>query len=381
MNEGHLQFCTSDDWRAVLEEQILPRALGRVDLGPQVVEVGPGPGFTTEFLLRSSARVAALELDPALAARLAGRIGGRAAVLVGDGRAAGLAGGSFTGAASFHVLHHVATDDDQNRVFAELARLLRPSGALLLADGFDSEGVRLFHEGDDYNPIDPGSLPSRLRAAGFTGIEVETYDLGWICTAALAASGPSRVTAEGRGEPGPAPAGRAAMAGSRQGGAAAPPLRHRCATAQLVLALRSARAVALEPASDHPGEDGRPRPVDVLGRGEQNDLAGAPSTSHEVLDGLPSRRPAQLGPVAAGELLESVRVVPVPLAQLGARRRLLAPLVDADTAAGQAPRPEPVDEHALLGTGSLRVLVDPADLDLWPGCGCRHGGLPVRRRG
>lgn len=179
-----MEFCTSAAWRELLEESILPGALDGVDLGPRVVEVGPGPGFTTEILLRTADQVTAVEIDPTLADQLRERVGGSGAeVIVGDARSTGLPAHSFTGAASFHMLHHVATDEDQDAIFAELARLLEPAGRLLVADGFDSEGVRQFHIGDTYNPIDPQTLAPRLEAAGFENISVTEHELGWYCRA------------------------------------------------------------------------------------------------------------------------------------------------------------------------------------------------------
>jgi len=184
MNEAHMDFCTSADWQEILEDQILPGALGRVDLGPRVVEVGPGPGFTTDVLRRSAEHVCAVEIDPVLAGQLHARLAGtNVEVVVGDARSTSLESSSYSGAASFHMFHHIPTDDDQDQVFTELFRLLRPGGALLLADGFDSDGVRQFHLGDHYNPIDPDRLPSRLGSAGFVDIAVEGHDLGWFCTA------------------------------------------------------------------------------------------------------------------------------------------------------------------------------------------------------
>ena len=38
MNEEHRIFCASDEWRAVLEDFILPWALTEVQLGPDVIE-------------------------------------------------------------------------------------------------------------------------------------------------------------------------------------------------------------------------------------------------------------------------------------------------------------------------------------------------------
>ena len=184
VNQGHIEFCTSEDWRRILEEQILPGALGRIDLGPRVIEIGPGPGFTTEVLLRSCQRVTAVEIDPELADRLRARLAGQPVeVLVGDARATGLETSSFTGAASFHMLHHVPSDAEQDQVFAEMRRVLAPGGALLVADGFDGDEVRQFHAGDNYNPVDPDTLFGRLGQAGFVDIELASHDLGWICTA------------------------------------------------------------------------------------------------------------------------------------------------------------------------------------------------------
>jgi SAM-dependent methyltransferase len=121
-----------------------PRALRDVDLGPAVVEIGPGPGDAT-----------ALEFPD----------------------------DHFTGAASFHMLHHIEADDDQKLVLAELARVLRPGATLVAADGIENETTRAFHEDDIYNPIDPDDLGRGLVGAGFSAVEVAVYDLGWVCSA------------------------------------------------------------------------------------------------------------------------------------------------------------------------------------------------------
>ena len=189
MNIGHLEFCASPQWRQMLEETILPEALRGVSLGDDVIEIGPGPGLTTDVLRTMSAQITAVEFDRALADALANRLGGsNVEVICGDAVAMSLPSDRFTGAASFHMLHHVPTDTAQDGVFAELSRVLRGGGLLVAADGIDNEGIREFHVDDVYNPIDPATLDRRLSRQGFTSVEVRIYDLGWICTAVASPS-------------------------------------------------------------------------------------------------------------------------------------------------------------------------------------------------
>ena len=85
----------------------------------------------------------------------------------------GLAADRFSAAACFAVLHHTETAATQDRVFAELLRVLRPGGILVGSEGYDNERTRLAHVGDQFVPVDPEELPRRLEAIGFTGVEVE----------------------------------------------------------------------------------------------------------------------------------------------------------------------------------------------------------------
>jgi SAM-dependent methyltransferase len=184
MNEIHLQLCSSDEWREVVETQILPWALNDVALGDDVIEVGPGPGITTEVLSTQIARITAVEIDPDLAAKLAARMDGtNVEVLEADATALPLDDGRFTGAVSFTMLHHVPTAELQDRLFAELARVLAPGGVLVLSDSVASDDLRSFHDGDTYNPVDPEALPARLERAGFTGIDVQSNFYGFIAHA------------------------------------------------------------------------------------------------------------------------------------------------------------------------------------------------------
>jgi SAM-dependent methyltransferase len=187
MNRGHLEFCASPQWRQIVEETVLPEALRGVSLGDDVIEVGPGPGLTTDVLRTLTARLTAVESDPALARTLAERLAeSNVEVICGDATSLDLSSDRFTAAASFHMLHHIPTAEAQDSVFAELARVLKAGGIFVAADGVDDDGLRDFHVDDIYNPIDPASLARRLSQSGFTSVDVRIHALGWICTGVAA---------------------------------------------------------------------------------------------------------------------------------------------------------------------------------------------------
>jgi len=71
------------------------------------------------------------------------------------------------------MLHHVPTVGMQDRLLAELGRVLRAGGVLVGTDAIDTPARRALHVGDVFVPADPATLADRLRAAGFTGPEVE----------------------------------------------------------------------------------------------------------------------------------------------------------------------------------------------------------------
>ena len=184
MNDFHLQFCASPEWRQIVEETILPMALRDVDLGDRVLEVGPGPGFTTDVLMTRVAHLTAVELDADLAGALSARMAGtNVDVVLGDATALEFPDRHFSGAASFNMLHHIEADEDQKRVFAELARVLRPGATLVAVDGIENDATRAFHVDDIYNPIDPDDVRHWLSDAGFSHVDVGVYDMGWVGTA------------------------------------------------------------------------------------------------------------------------------------------------------------------------------------------------------
>jgi ubiquinone/menaquinone biosynthesis C-methylase UbiE len=180
MNEAH-QKCGSDEWRQAIREVILPWALGSTDLGDDVLEVGPGYGATTDVLSESVPRLTSVEIDEELSAMLRERFADTPTVEIVNADATALTypDERFTGAACFTMLHHVPTIALQDRLFGEIARVLRPGAPLVASDSLASEELAAHHEGDTYNPVDPDSLPDRLAAAGFERIDVRTNPYGW----------------------------------------------------------------------------------------------------------------------------------------------------------------------------------------------------------
>ena len=184
MNEAH-ERCGSDEWREAIREVILPWALGDVDLGDDVLEVGPGYGATTDVLSQAVPQLTSVEIDDKLAAMLVDRFAEVPSVQIvhGDATSLSYADARFSGAACFTMLHHVPTNELQDRLFAEVARVLRPGAALVASDSLASDELEAHHEGDTYNPVDPSSLSSRLAAAGFEDVEVRTNPYGWAAVA------------------------------------------------------------------------------------------------------------------------------------------------------------------------------------------------------
>jgi len=180
VNEAH-EYCGSDEWRQMIREVILPWALGETDLGDDVLEVGPGYGATTDVLGALAPHVTSVEIDDKLSAMLRERFAATPSIEIVNGDATQLhyADAKFTGAACFTMLHHVPTVELQDRLFAEVARVLRSGAALVASDSLGSDELAGAHAGDTYNPVDPESLPGRLAAAGFADIQVKTNEYGW----------------------------------------------------------------------------------------------------------------------------------------------------------------------------------------------------------
>jgi ubiquinone/menaquinone biosynthesis C-methylase UbiE len=177
MNAIHNRICSSGWWARRVEDKLVPWGLSGVELGDDVLEVGAGFGATTRVLARRLDRLTVVELDERYCARLRAELGGAPTVDHGDATEMPYEDGRFSAVVCFTMLHHVPRAADQDRVFAEVARVLRPGGVFA---GTDSVGTgwlfKLIHIGDTLLPIDPDRLPDRLRAAGLAEPQVHRVD-------------------------------------------------------------------------------------------------------------------------------------------------------------------------------------------------------------
>ena len=174
MNRIHNLICSSSWWDRRVERDLIPWGLSGLDLGEDVLEMGPGLGATTRLLARGDYRLTALELDQSYCERLQRELGPEISVVRGDATLLPFESGRFSAVVCFTMLHHIADGELQDRVFAEVSRVLRSGG---LFAGTDSVGTgllfRLIHVGDTLKPIDPDALPQRLRSAGFAEPQVD----------------------------------------------------------------------------------------------------------------------------------------------------------------------------------------------------------------
>jgi ubiquinone/menaquinone biosynthesis C-methylase UbiE len=179
MNENHAKLMPSPEWAAHIQDEVLPLATEGVELGADLLELGPGPGAATDWLRHRVRRLIAVEHEEEAVARLTGRFAGtNVEVVSGDAAALGFPDASFDTVATCTMLHHVPTRALQDKVLAEAFRVLRPGGTFLGSDSLPSDGLHQFHEGDTYNPVEPAAFLTRLQVAGFAEITLRVgYNL------------------------------------------------------------------------------------------------------------------------------------------------------------------------------------------------------------
>jgi SAM-dependent methyltransferase len=174
VNLLHRWYCRSEGWRRIVQEGMLPWILKDAELGDSALEIGPGPGVTTDWLRERVAHLTAIEIDTVLADRLAERLAGTDVTVVeGDATRMTFPDGQFTSVLSFTMLHHVPSADLQDRLLTEACRVLRPGGLFIGADSTTNLRFRLYHIADTCVPVDPQQLTPRLETAGFADVAVK----------------------------------------------------------------------------------------------------------------------------------------------------------------------------------------------------------------
>jgi len=174
MNRIHRWLCRSDWWRNTLTEQVLPWALGGLELGTDLLEVGPGPGLTTDFLRQRISRITSIEIDPRLANSLKRRLAGtNVNVVEGDATAMPFEDCAFSGAVSFTMLHHVPSKALQDRLLSEVYRVLKPGALFIGTDSRWSPAFQLIHLWDTMVIVNPETFGTRLESVGFRDVKVD----------------------------------------------------------------------------------------------------------------------------------------------------------------------------------------------------------------
>ncbi|HEU4759859.1 MAG TPA: class I SAM-dependent methyltransferase [Dehalococcoidia bacterium] len=182
MNLLHRWACRSTGWGKVVERHIVPWTLEGVELGGDALEIGPGPGLTTNVLRTQLPKLTCIEIDRRLADSLQKRMAGTSpstapggvTVVQGDATEMSFPDGTFTGAVCFTMLHHVPSQKLQDRLLAETFRVLEAGAWFAGTDSRTSLRWRLYHLFDMCVPVDPDTFASRLEEAGFVDATVDS---------------------------------------------------------------------------------------------------------------------------------------------------------------------------------------------------------------
>lgn len=174
MNRLHRWYCRTDHWRRSVRGTLMPWVLRDVALGDDVLEIGPGPGLTTDVLRGRVPQLTSVEIDERLASQLADRLRGtNVAVVHGDATRLPLPDARFSAAIACTMLHHVPSRELQDRLLTEVRRVLRPGGVFLGSDSRTSMRFRLIHIADTLVPVAPEGFAARLERAGFRDVSID----------------------------------------------------------------------------------------------------------------------------------------------------------------------------------------------------------------
>jgi ubiquinone/menaquinone biosynthesis C-methylase UbiE len=175
MNSAHAVVCSSGWWARTVERELLPWGLAGVDLGEEVLEIGPGFGATTRVLASRSGSLTVVELAEGYCERLRRTLDGDVEIVQADATAMPFADGRFSSVVCFTMLHHVPSRELQDRLLGEASRVLRAGGVFAGTDSLGTgRAFKLLHVRDTLVPVIPDELPARMERAGFIQPRVDT---------------------------------------------------------------------------------------------------------------------------------------------------------------------------------------------------------------
>jgi ubiquinone/menaquinone biosynthesis C-methylase UbiE len=175
MNKAHAVLCSSGWWARTVERELLPWGLADLDLGDDVLEIGPGFGATTRVLARRGGSLTVVELSEGYCKRLRQTLGEDVEIVQADATDMPFDEDRFSGVVCFTMLHHVPSRELQDRLLGEVSRVLQPGGVFAGTDSLGTgRAFKLLHVRDTLVPVSPNELPVRLERAGLVEPSVDT---------------------------------------------------------------------------------------------------------------------------------------------------------------------------------------------------------------
>ena len=176
MNRLHRWYCQSNHWRHRLGTEILPWSLKGVDLGGEVLELGPGPGLTTDWLRPQCRHLTCLELDLNLACSLRERTAdSNVKVQVGDATAMPFRDRDvFRRPLIYDAPPYTFLRSARPACLAKHPEFSSPAASSPARIECGPVWMQIFHFADTMVTLDPGLLPGRLTTAAFKDVGVET---------------------------------------------------------------------------------------------------------------------------------------------------------------------------------------------------------------